>query len=141
MTGYYEYRHTVETDETTLVGNVHFVNYLRWQSRCRERFLKEKAPMALPEDMRLHTVKAECEYFSEITTEDDLSVRMRLEELTRTELQLTFDYVRVRADGENLAARGRQRVACLVISNAETADIPPPLRDALRPYAETPVSA
>ncbi|WP_436494329.1 acyl-CoA thioesterase [Actinokineospora sp. HUAS TT18] len=138
--GYYEYRHTVETDETTLVGNVHFVAYLRWQGRCRENFLKEEAPTLLADGLRLHTVKAECEYFSEILAADELSVRMRLEELTRTQLQFTFDYVRFRGGSEKLAARGRQRVACVVGSTTEPklSDVPRPLRDALLPYAESP---
>lgn len=138
MSGYYEYRHVVETEETNLTGNVHFVNLLRWQGQCRDRFLKSSG--ALADGMRLHTVRAECEYFAEITASDELSVRMRLEELTRTQLQFTFDYVQLRADGENLAARGRQRVECCVAANAETVDIPVPLRNALRPYAETPVA-
>ncbi|NUP02426.1 MAG: acyl-CoA thioesterase, partial [Nonomuraea sp.] len=43
MGTYYEYLHTVGFEETNLVGNVYYVNYLRWQGRCREMFLKERA--------------------------------------------------------------------------------------------------
>ncbi|CRK62024.1 4-hydroxybenzoyl-CoA thioesterase family active site [Alloactinosynnema sp. L-07] len=136
--GYYEYKHTVETGETTLVGNVHFVAYLRWQGRCKENFLKEQAPALVADGLRLHTVKAECEYFSEILAADELSVRMRLEELTRTQLQFTFDYVRFRAGSEKLAARGRQRVACVVGAEPKVSEVPGGLRDALLPYAESP---
>ncbi|MDI5903918.1 acyl-CoA thioesterase, partial [Streptomyces sp. 12257] len=46
-TDYFEYRHTVGFEETNLVGNVYYVNYLRWQGRCRELFLKQKAPAVL----------------------------------------------------------------------------------------------
>jgi enediyne biosynthesis thioesterase len=137
--GYYEYRHVVATAETTAAGIADLISYLRWQGHCREGFLREEAPDALTEGMCLQTVKAECEYFFDLNAEDELSVRMRLEELTRTQLQFTFDYVRLHAGGENLAARGRQRVECQVIANAETVEIPVPLRVALRPYAETPV--
>ena len=35
MEPYYEYRHIVSFEETNLVGNVYYVNYLRWQGRCR----------------------------------------------------------------------------------------------------------
>ncbi len=42
MTDYYEIRHTVGFEETNLVGNVYYVNYLRWQGRCRETFLKDQ---------------------------------------------------------------------------------------------------
>ena len=39
MDKYFEYLHTVGFEETNLVGNVYYVNYLRWQGRCRELFL------------------------------------------------------------------------------------------------------
>ena len=35
MEQYYEYRHVVGFEETNLVGNVYYVNYVRWQGRCR----------------------------------------------------------------------------------------------------------
>jgi enediyne biosynthesis thioesterase len=37
---YYEYSHRVGFEETSLVGNVYYVNHLRWQGRCREMFLR-----------------------------------------------------------------------------------------------------
>jgi enediyne biosynthesis thioesterase len=83
MSAYYELRHTVGFEETNLVGNVYYVNYLRWQGRCREMFLKEKAPAVLEEvrvDLKLFTLKVECEFFAEITAFDELSIRMQLEE-------------------------------------------------------------
>lgn len=140
MSGYYEYKLTVSSHDATLVGHVHFVDYLRWQARCRERFLEEEAPDL---DVRLQALKAECEYFSEILARDDLSVRMRLEEITRTQIQLTFDYVRVRDGRESLAARGRQRVACFQGPEGEAvvSTVPDSLRQALLPYAETPIPA
>ena len=45
----YEYRHIVGFEETNLVGNVYFVNHLRWQGRCRELFLRDHAPGVLAE--------------------------------------------------------------------------------------------
>src|ERR1700754_4976855 len=108
MADYYEIRHVVGFEETNLVGNVYYVNYLRWQGRCREMFLKEKAPEVLVElqqDLKLFTLKVECEFFAEITAFDELSVRMRLEELTQTQIQFSFDYVKIDEDGlEHLVA-------------------------------------
>jgi len=40
----YEYRHVVSFEETNLVGNVYYVNHLRWQGRVREMFLRDHAP-------------------------------------------------------------------------------------------------
>lgn len=145
MSGYYEIRHTVGFEETNLVGNVYYVNYLRWQGRCREMFLREKAPRVLVElqdDLKLFTLKVECEFFAEITAFDDLSIRMRLEELTQTQIQFSFEYVHLREQGERLVATGRQRIACMRGPNSDTqpARVPDELRAALAPYAEAPLA-
>jgi enediyne biosynthesis thioesterase len=138
---YYEYQHTVGFEETNLVGNVYYVNYLRWQGRCREMFLKERAPQVIDElqdDLKLFTLKVDCEFFAEITAFDDLSIRMRLHDLAQTQVEFTFDYVRLDAgDGETLVARGRQRVACMRGPNTRTvpARVPESLVAALEPYA------
>ena len=143
MSGYYEIRHTVGFEETNLVGNVYYVNYLRWQGRCRELFLKERAPEVLEElrgDLKLFTLKVDCEYFAELTAFDELSIRMRLLELSQTQLEFGFDYHRLAphsGDGERLVARGRQRVACMRGPNTRTvpARVPESLVRALAPYA------
>ncbi|ANP51457.1 enediyne biosynthesis thioesterase [Streptomyces griseochromogenes] len=137
---YYEYLHLVGFEETNLVGNVYYVNYLRWQGRCREMFLREHAPEVLDEirdDLKLFTLKCECEYLAEITAFDELSIRMRLEDLTQTQIGFAFDYVRLRDGLEDLVARGRQRVACMRGPNADTrpAKVPASLRKALEPYS------
>jgi enediyne biosynthesis thioesterase len=142
MSGYYELLHGVGFEETNFVGNVYYVNYLRWQGHCREQFLKEEAPSVLAEimhgDLKLFTLKAECEFFAEITAFDDLSVRMRLDELTQTQIQFSFDYVHLTDDGENLVARGKQRIACMRGPNNATVPtrVPDTLLEALAPYSE-----
>lgn len=140
MGNYFEYLHTVGFEETNIVGNVYYVNYLRWQGRCREMFLKERAPDILADlraDLKLFTLKVDCEFFAEITAFDDLSIRMRLVELAQTQLEFGFDYVRLAPDGDELLiARGRQRVACMRGPNTRTvpARVPPTLIKALEPY-------
>jgi enediyne biosynthesis thioesterase len=140
MDDYFEHRHTVGFEETNLVGNVYYVNYLRWQGRCRELFLKDRAPEVLADlraDLKLFTLRVDCEFFAELTAFDEVSVRMRLAELTQTQLQFTFDYVRLDPGGvETLAARGSQRVACMRGPNTRTAParVPEALVRALRPY-------
>jgi enediyne core biosynthesis thioesterase len=144
MAGYYETRHIVGFEETNLVGNVYYVNYLRWQGRCREMFLKEKAPGVLAElrdDLKMFTLRVECDFFAEITAFDELSIRMRLDELTQTQIQFSFDYVQLRDGLEHLVATGRQRIACMRGPNTATvpARVPEELREALAPYADTPM--
>ncbi|MFH9862955.1 acyl-CoA thioesterase [Streptomyces sp. NPDC017202] len=141
---YYELRHLVGFEETNLVGNVYYVNYVRWQGRCREMFLRDRAPQVLEDirgDLKLFTLSVGCDFFAEITAFDQLSVRMRLEDLTQTQIGFTFDYVRLRgedgAEAEDLVARGRQRVACMRGPNTDTRPtrVPEALRRALEPYA------
>jgi enediyne biosynthesis thioesterase len=138
---FYEYLHTVGFEETNIVGNVYYVNYLRWQGRCREMFLKDRAPDVLAElrdDLKLFTLKVDCAFFAEITAFDELSIRMRLVELAQTQIEFSFDYVRLDQDGaETLIARGRQRVACMRGPNTRTVPtrVPESLFRALAPYA------
>ncbi|MFI5929081.1 acyl-CoA thioesterase [Micromonospora sp. NPDC051543] len=140
MTTYFEYPHTVGFEETNIVGNVYYVNYLRWQGRCREMFLKQRAPEVLADlrrDLKLFTLKVDCEFYAEITAFDELSIRMRLLELGQTQLEFSFDYVRLDPGGvETLVARGRQRVACMRGPNTRTvpARVPDALARALQPY-------
>ncbi|MET8144896.1 acyl-CoA thioesterase [Sphaerisporangium sp. NPDC005288] len=141
MGKYYEYLHTVGFEETNIVGNVYYVNYLRWQGRCREMFLKERAPEVLADlqdDLKLFTLKVDCEFFAEITAFSELSIRMRLQELAQTQVEFSFDYVRLDPDGsEVLIARGRQRIACMRGPNTRTVPsrVPDALARALEPYA------
>jgi enediyne biosynthesis thioesterase len=141
MSRYYEYRHVVGFEETNLVGNVYYVNYLRWQGRCREMFFVDHVPELVDElrsDLNIVTLSSECEFLSEISAFDTLAVRMRLEDLTQTQLGFGFDYVCLREETEELVARGQQRVACMREHNghAAPARIPASLRRALDRYLE-----
>ena len=73
----------------------------------------------------------------EITAFDELSIRMRLEDLTQTQIGFAFDYVRIRDGVEVLVARGRQRIACMRGPNTDTKPtrVPESLRAALAPFA------
>ena len=139
MIGYFEHTVTVDFDHTTFSGEVHFVTFMRWQGVCRDRFLRTHAAEVLDEGTRLHTVRAECEFFSALTLDDEVSIRMRLEELSRRDLQFTFDFVRLRAGREALVARGRQRVVCVERTGLAERQVPLRLREALLPYVESPV--
>lgn len=145
MKDYFEYRHMVGFEETDLTGFVYYVNYLRWQGRCRETFLQEYAPDVLADirqDLKLFTLHVSCEFFAGLHAFDRLCVRMRLEELTQTQIGFAFDYVRLR-DEEQLVARGRQRVACMRGPNRNTRPtlVPASLHAALAEYAAGPAVA
>lgn len=141
MDRFYEYRHVVAFEETDLVGNVYHVNYARWQGRCREMFLLKHVPGVLDEfrvGLKLVTTETECEYLSEVAAFDEVAIRMRVEELTQTQIGFAFDYVRLHDGTEELVARCRQRVVCMRDCDGPptaAARVPEPLRRALEGYA------
>ncbi len=137
----YEYRHLVGFEETNLLGNVYYVNHVRWQGRCREMFLREHAPevlIALQHDLCLVTTRCSCEYLDELVAFDEVVIRMRLGELTQNRILMSFEYWRCNGNKENLVARGEQQVACMRRENGQMAPTPVPegLREALRQYRE-----
>jgi enediyne core biosynthesis thioesterase len=141
---YYEIRHVVGFEETNLVGNVYYVNYLRWQGRCRELFLKDKAPTVLREvqdDLKLFTLKVECEFFTELAAFDEVAIRMSLVDLGPSRLEFSFDYVLLADGTETLVGRGRQKIACMRGPNQNTVPtrVPEDLVAALEPYRGEPV--
>ena len=134
----YEYRHTVGFEETNLVGNVYYVNHLRWQGRCREMFLREHAPDVLEDlahGLALATVRCGCEYLAELEAFDEVVVRMRLGEVVQNRITMLFEYWRQReGQDDELVARGEQQIACMRREAGRTVPTPIPasLRQALR---------
>ena len=138
----FEYRHVVGFEETNLVGNVYYVNHLRWQGRCREMFLREHAPEVLEElanGLALATVRCSCDYLAELEAFDSIVIRMRLGEVVQNRLTMLFEYWREKDGGEELVARGEQQIACMRREGTRTVptSIPAALREALRPFAES----
>src|SRR5437016_5085224 len=113
----YEYRHRVGLEDTNLVGNVYYVNHVRWQGRCREMFLYEHAPEVIEElgkGTSLVTTRVTCSYYEELAAFDEVLIRMRAAAMTPSRLTMHFDYVRILPHGgEQLVARGEQEVACV----------------------------
>lgn len=136
----YEYRHIVGFEETNLVGNVYFVNHLRWQGRCREMFLHDHAPgvlAAMQQGLALVTTRVSCEYLEELAALDELVIRMTLASQAQNRLTMGFEYFRVRDGREELVARGEQQVACMIRDGRGMVPTPIPreLSEALRPYS------
>lgn len=136
----YGYRHLVTFEETNLVGNVYFTNYLRWQGHCRERFLAEHAPGVVAElsgDLALVTVSCHCDYYAELFALDTVDVRMGLAGVEAGRVSMSFAYYRLGQLPE-LVARGSQTIGCVRRTSvgAEPVAVPAELLEALAPYAE-----
>lgn len=138
----YEYRHVVGFEETNLVGNVYYANHVRWQGRCREMFLRDRAPdviEALKHGLVMVTTRVSCEFMAELVAFDEVILRMRLGELGQNRITMNFEYWRYNAAGEELVARGEQQVACMQREGEQVVPVPVPtqLREALREYARS----
>lgn len=131
----YEYKHIVGFEETNLVGNVYYANFIRWQGRCREMFLRDHAPDVLPQlrnGLALVTTKVSCEYFSELNAFDEITVQMRLDSIRQNRILMLFEYWR----DKELVARGEQNVVCMKREDdsMKPISIPESLQTALQNY-------
>lgn len=135
----YDIQHDICFEDTNAVGNVYFVNHLKWQGRCRESFLRRFAPDVadrLSEGFVLATTRCACEYHDELFAFDTVSIRMSLAGIVQNRIQLAFEYWRISGDEPRLVARGTQEVACMQREGERVvpAPIPDTLRAALEPY-------
>lgn len=113
----YEYRHRVCLEETNIVGNVYFTNYISWQGRCREMFLHDHVPELAGElggDFNMATMRVSCSHYQELSAFDEVIIRMGARSLTPSRLAMTFRYYHVLPNGrETLVAEGEQEVVCI----------------------------
>lgn len=136
----YEYRHVVGFEETSLVGNVYYVNHLHWQGRAREMFLRDHAPDILTElenGLALITLHCSCDYLGELKAFDEVTVRMLLSSISQNRVVMRFEYWR-EAEPRELVARGRQEIACMRREGDRLLATPVPrtLHEALQPFAD-----
>ena len=135
----YSYRHVVGFGDTNLIGNVYYVNYLAWQGRCREMFLRDKAPTVLNDlanGLSLVTTRCSCDYLSELMAFDEVRLDMRLKAVAENRVAFAFEYWRCNRGREELVASGEQEIACLrtVAGRMGPCEVPVELRAALRKY-------
>jgi enediyne biosynthesis thioesterase len=138
----FSHRHLVCFEETNFLGNVYFAHYASWQGRCREAFLKERAPgvvEALRKDFRLVTLHLTVDYFEEALALDEIETRLRLAYSRQHRLGLSFEFWKLREGGdEHRLAAGTQEVGCYIASSRGLEPVSPPdeLRAALSAYAD-----
>lgn len=112
----YEYKHIIGFEETNLVGNVYYANYILWQGRCREMFLYEYAPDVIEQissGLALVTVNVSCQYLSELFAFDQVIIAMQLKEMVQNRITMGFEYWRSKENDKALVAFGEQQAACM----------------------------
>jgi enediyne biosynthesis thioesterase len=133
------YSHVVSFEETNVVGNVYFTRHVAWQGRCREMFLRERAPGILEElarDLRLVTLRVACDYFHELNAFDMIELRMSLTHLRQNKIGLDFDYLKIAGTERVAAARGFQEIGCMRLGakGLVPTAVPRALAEALKPF-------
>lgn len=133
----YYYTHQVLLEETNLVGNVYFANYVRWQGHCREQFLLDHAASLVRDlqsgELALVTVNCHVEFIGECFAGDAVTVAMTELDgaLGGNRVSLRFSYER----DNQVVATGSQTVACMrrgaPNGSLQPVVVPGPLRDAL----------
>ena len=140
----FDYRHVVGFEETNLVGNVYYVNHLRWQGRAREMFLRQYVPEILAEldhGLALVTLQCSCQYLGELKAFDQVIIRMFLSAIAQNRIAMRFEYWREGVKDE-LVGRGEQEIACMRRHGEQLlpASIPLQLREVLAEFAEAQAS-
>jgi enediyne biosynthesis thioesterase len=134
----FEYRLAVSFSETNLVGNVYFANYFLWQGKCREEFLRLHAPRVIQDfkaGFGMITKESSCVYHQEAFAFQEILIRMTLAELTRTSIEMLFEYFRVDAEPmRTLIAEGRQKAIWVTPQHTATV-IPSYLYEAVERFA------
>lgn len=138
----YEYIHVVGFEETNLVGNVYYANYILWQGRCREMFLFDHAPDVIEQissGLALVTVNVSCQYLSELFAFDRVIIAMQLREMVQNRITMGFEYWRTIDKEKSLVAIGEQQAACMrrVEGRNVPTSIPSSLQQALETYRRT----
>lgn len=108
----------VRWGECDPAGIVYHPAYIDWFSVARMRFLKENGVSYMEEfhdaGVVLVVLEATCRYMKTLRAEDDVVIKARLVERSRTRLALSYD---VENAGGELCARGRTEHAFVDMSN------------------------
>jgi len=104
-------------------------------------FLRDHAPDVLTQlehGLALVTTRCSCEYLSELSAFDEITLRMKLGGIALNKITLLFEYWRGTNGERALAARGEQQVACMQREGDRlyAAPFPASLSEALRAYTE-----
>lgn len=138
----FEYLHMVSFEETNLIGNVYFSNYLKWQGICRERFLQEKAPGVLEDiqgGLALVTLSCSCNYLGELMAFDKVRICMYLVAVQQNKVKMRFEYLKVSNEGEYLVAEGLHEIGFFMRKEESLTPIKVPsyIHDELGVYMST----
>ena len=136
----YEYRFIPTFEETNLVGNIYFANYVLWQGKCREMFLYEYCPDVIEEinnGLLLITLDLSVQYISQLFAFDKVIMRMTLEAQGESRMMMNFEYFKEEGNQKLLVCKGHQATAAMRERNGQLvpAGFPESMLEVLEQYA------
>ena len=136
----YEYRFIPTFEETNLVGNIYFANYVLWQGKCREMFLYEYCPYVIEEisnGLLLITLDLSVQYISQLFAFDKVIMRMTLEAQGESRMMMNFEYFKEEGKQQLLVCKGHQATAAMREKNGQLvpASFPESMLEVLEQYA------
>ncbi|MCK8522367.1 acyl-CoA thioesterase [Aquimarina sp. D1M17] len=126
---YYEYNFNTTFEETNLVGNIYFANYIVWQGKCREMFLYENCPDVIEEinnGLALITLDVSVKYLGQLRAFDRVSMHMTLEAQNESRLLMGFRYYKKENSQLHLVCEGTQATAAMKEINGKMVPVPFP---------------
>jgi enediyne biosynthesis thioesterase len=98
--------------DTNAMGNTYFANYFDWQGMIREDFVRYILPdyaAFLRTGIKLITLEASMKYYYESILFDDVIIKMKLNDIKKTSIELLFTFTN-KTTGK-LLGEGRQKIA------------------------------
>jgi acyl-CoA thioester hydrolase len=113
----FQIKRCVEFSETDLAGIMHFSNFFRFMESAEHAFCRSLGfSVAGPRngvELCLPRVHAECDYMAPLRFEDEVLVRLLVEQKGRRSLTYQFRFSRLSGRSPQEVARGRLTVACV----------------------------
>jgi len=126
----------IEFSETDMAGIVHFSNFFRMMEMAEHAFLRELGTSVHVRGsggvIGWPRVKVECEYARPLHFEDEVEIRLSVEEVRRRSVRYGFEFLRL--PGAEHVARGRVVAVCVRVDGEgglEAVEIPPEVRRGL----------
>jgi len=137
---FFEYKFITTFEETNVVGNIYFANYILWQGKCREMFLYEVCPDIIDEinnGLFLITLDLSAQYISQLYAFDKVVMRMSLEAQGESRLMMNFEYFKEKGDELILVCKGHQATAAMRERNGQLvpAHFPDSMLEVFEQYA------
>lgn len=112
----FEVTRRVEFSDTDMAGIMHFSNFFRFMETAEHAFFRSLGHSVLLSrsgfELHLPRVHAECDYFAPLHFEDEVLIRLLVQEKGTRAITYQFRFYRVRGARRDEVARGRLVVVC-----------------------------